>query len=255
MPLMATEQRPLIPQEIKREVRQRCGFGCVLCGIPLYQYDHMLEWVETHKHVANEITLLCDRHHSEKTKGLLSKEAVKEANDNPYNRRTGVSQNYLLHYSGKDVKITIGENIFQYQNLKEGYLFAPLVIDLLPIISFKADQGRWQEELTNLEALAENTDLVWDNFFKQLDSLEKYRLFGFDFTTTLEQKKELLNVLLEEFILDNDGKIELRFKVPLNEEQVAEKICTLSRGVNTCIDRIVLPYFPVIFRLLRKQVA
>lgn len=61
--------------------------------------------------------------------------------------------------------------------------------------------------------------------------MEKYKLLGFEFTTTPEQKKELLNLLLEEFILYNDGKVELRFKLPMNEEQVAEKICTLSRGV------------------------
>ncbi len=79
-------------------------------------------------------------------------------------------------------------------------------------------------------ALAENSDLVWDNFSKQLDALEKYKLFGFEFTTTLEQKKELINPLLEEFILSNDGRVELRFKLPANEEQVADKICTLSNN-------------------------
>lgn len=106
----------------------------------------------------------------------------------------------------------------------------------LQLKAIKSDQSHWQQELTNLEAMAENSDLVWDSFFKQLDSLEKYRLFGFDFTTTPKQKKELLNQLLEKFILYNDGKVELRFKLPINEEQVAERICTLSSGVNTRID-------------------
>ena len=125
----------------------------------------------------------------------------------------------------------------------------------LQIKAVNSDQSHRQQELSSLEALADNSDLMWDGFFKQLDSLEKYKLFGFDFTTTPEQKKELLNLLLEEFILNKDGTIELRFKLPLNEEQVAEKICTLSMGVNTCIDRITLPYFPVVFRLPLKQVA
>ncbi|MFC1866159.1 hypothetical protein ACFLYB_05565 [Chloroflexota bacterium] len=103
--------------------------------------------------------------------------------------------------------------------------------------------------------MAENSDLVWDNFFKQLDSLDKYKLFGFDFTTTPEQKKELIKLVLEKFTLYNDDKVELRFKVPINEEQMADKICTLPMGVNTCIERIALPYFPVVFRLQEKQVA
>src|SRR5207248_2332597 len=29
---------------MKREIRQRCGFGCVLCGRPLYTYEHMEGW-------------------------------------------------------------------------------------------------------------------------------------------------------------------------------------------------------------------
>lgn len=33
-----------IPLPIQREVRQRCGFGCVICGMPLYEYEHMEEW-------------------------------------------------------------------------------------------------------------------------------------------------------------------------------------------------------------------
>jgi len=103
----------------------------------------------------------------------------------------------------------------------------------LQLRAIKSDQERWQQELLNLEALAENSDLVRDNFFKQLDALEKYKLFGFEFAATPEQKKELLNLLLEEFILYNDDKVELRFKLPVKEEQVAETICTLSGGVKS----------------------
>jgi hypothetical protein len=29
-----------IPDHVAREVRQRCGFGCVCCGSALYQYHH-----------------------------------------------------------------------------------------------------------------------------------------------------------------------------------------------------------------------
>ena len=80
-------QRPPIPQELKREIRQRCGFGCVICGMPLYEYEHMLEWAEVQRHVAGEITLLCRQHHGEKTNGLLPKEVVVASNQNPYNKQ------------------------------------------------------------------------------------------------------------------------------------------------------------------------
>jgi 5-methylcytosine-specific restriction endonuclease McrA len=81
--------RPPIPSKIKREVRQRCGFGCVICGSPIYEYEHMVEWCKTHHHRADELTLLCSQHHAEKTKRLLPEEKVKAANNNPYNLARG----------------------------------------------------------------------------------------------------------------------------------------------------------------------
>jgi trigger factor len=102
----------------------------------------MLEWSNVHRHVASEITLLCDQHHSEKTKGLLPKEMVIEANNNPYNSHSGVSQNYLLHYTGASVTFTLGKGIFKYENLGEGRFFAPIVIDGLPMVAFSVTQGK-----------------------------------------------------------------------------------------------------------------
>jgi len=101
-----------IPYPIQREIRQRCGFGCVVCGLPLYEYDHLLGWANVHRHVADEITLLCDRHHREKGSGLLPPSTVDGANRNPYNLRTGVSKPYDLHYSGDECEIVMGGNTF-----------------------------------------------------------------------------------------------------------------------------------------------
>jgi hypothetical protein len=72
-----------IPLPMKREIRQRCGFGCVLCGMPLYEYEHMLGFAQVQRHVAEEITLLCDQHHRERTSGLLPIEEVIKANGTP----------------------------------------------------------------------------------------------------------------------------------------------------------------------------
>lgn len=139
---MSNEQRPPIPPEIKREVRQRCGFGCVICGMPLYEYEHMIEWAEVKRHVVEEITLLCRQHHGEKRNSLLPKEAVLEANKNPYNRRTGVSKNLLLYYSDVHVSLNVGDSVFQYENLQDGSFFAPLVVDGLAIVGFRIEQQK-----------------------------------------------------------------------------------------------------------------
>lgn len=100
-----------IPNHIKRQVRQRCGFGCVICGFPIYEYEHMEEWAIVKRHIADEITLLCNNHHRQKTVGLITKEVVKEANKKPFNLIRGSSTPFTLHFKGKEAKIILGENL------------------------------------------------------------------------------------------------------------------------------------------------
>ena len=130
-----------IPLPIQREVRQRCGFGCVICGMPLYEYEHMEEWALVQRHIAEEITLLCDQHHREKTGGLLPKDVVREANENPYNLREGVSKPYNLHFSGKEAKVEIGGNSFTCQDRGYGTSIVPISVDGTPLIGIILADG------------------------------------------------------------------------------------------------------------------
>lgn len=130
--------RPSIPESMKREIRQRCGFGCVVCGLPLYEYDHMAEWAEHHRHVADEITLLCDRHHKEKTNGLLSRAQVIEANQSPYNIERALSPWYGLHYSGEQSTIRLGDLEIKSGTGRD---IVALLIDDLPILHFSRMGG------------------------------------------------------------------------------------------------------------------
>jgi hypothetical protein len=59
------ENRPKIPEDIKRIVRARCGYGCVMCGAQPYDYDHIEEYEIVKCHEANNLTLLCKHHHGE----------------------------------------------------------------------------------------------------------------------------------------------------------------------------------------------
>ncbi|WP_259395465.1 cell division protein [Shewanella sp. SR44-4] len=130
-----------IPLPIQREVRQRCGFGCVICGMPLYEYEHMAEWAKVKRHQADEITLLCDQHHREKTGGLLPKEIVSQANLNPYNLREGVSKPYNLHFSGKEAKVEIGGNSFTCFDKGYGTAMVPISVDGTPLIGIILADG------------------------------------------------------------------------------------------------------------------
>jgi trigger factor len=106
------EVRPPIPDPTKREVRQRCGFGCVFCGLPLYEYHHMIPYSEAQEHKGANITLLCDRHHNEATNSLLTSEQISQADNKPYNLKHGVSTPYDLHFEGRSFDCVIGGNRF-----------------------------------------------------------------------------------------------------------------------------------------------
>jgi len=79
-----------IPESDKKNVRRRCGFGCVICGMGIYQYDHLTpEFKDCTKHDPNRITLLCGTHHDQKNRGFLPIEIVEKANENPFSKKNG----------------------------------------------------------------------------------------------------------------------------------------------------------------------
>jgi hypothetical protein len=81
-----------IPSPIAQSVRRRCGFGCVVCGMAVYQYEHFdPEFADATEHKAQGITLLGGACHDRKTRGLLSLETVKSANEHPKCLQSGFS--------------------------------------------------------------------------------------------------------------------------------------------------------------------
>ena len=73
-----------IPSEIKRSIRQNCGFGCVICGAGIIQYEHVdPEFHEAKNHDPQKMTLLCPQCHAKVTTGFWSKEKVKRAMREP----------------------------------------------------------------------------------------------------------------------------------------------------------------------------
>jgi len=130
-----------IPLPIQREVRQRCGFGCVICGFPLYEYDHLKGWANVKEHIAEDITLLCDKHHREVTSGLLPRRKVFEANKSPYNLKKCKSKPYALHFEGNSCSIQIGGNYFSTNYRGQPTESIPLIVDGIPLIGFVLEDG------------------------------------------------------------------------------------------------------------------
>lgn len=101
-----------IPEPIKRQVRQSCAFGCVICGMPVYEYDHVQDFAAVRSHDARNLALLCPNHHRDKTSGRLSREAVSQAREKPFNSDRSLSPSYGLHAAAR-VRICLGSNCGQ----------------------------------------------------------------------------------------------------------------------------------------------
>lgn len=155
--------RPKIPAPIKRAVRQRCGFGCVLCGLPIYDYEHMAEWVVTQQHVSDEMTLLCPTHHAEKTRGLLPDERVRAANAAPFNLQTGETTAWKLHYAGSRCEAIIGGNQFSAATIDGDQVLVPLMIDGETLILFRVEGGHLLLSLSVCDERNEPVLLIEDN--------------------------------------------------------------------------------------------
>lgn len=133
-----------IPQPIRREVRKRCGFGCVICGSPIYHYDHMKDWAKYKRHIPNEITLLCPTHHQEKNSGLLSLRTIEKYNQNPYNKSVLYSPKWKINYE-KEIRSVVGGMVFNSvlpkEKFTEEFFTTFLRIGSYPIIWFNIEDG------------------------------------------------------------------------------------------------------------------
>jgi len=79
-----------IPASVRKQVRRRCKFGCVVCGSAVVTYEHMEPpYSDAKSHDPNQITLLCGHHPLESSKGLLSKERIEECNKRPKGAERG----------------------------------------------------------------------------------------------------------------------------------------------------------------------
>jgi len=66
-----------IPEDVKRQVRQECGFGCVSCGLAIATYEHIdPPFKNAREHNPSKIAYLCGSCHDRVTRGAWSKQKV-----------------------------------------------------------------------------------------------------------------------------------------------------------------------------------
>lgn len=90
-----------VPVDVKREVRRACGFGCVICGVTITDYEHFFpDFRDAHSHEADQIALLCPTHHREATNGILPKAQIAEARANPAAMKSGFARKDHPYFRG-----------------------------------------------------------------------------------------------------------------------------------------------------------
>ena len=135
--------------------------------MPLYEYDHMLGWANVQRHAANEITLLCDQHHRERTAGLLPLDKVRDANADPFNLRSGVSKPYDLHFSGNVCEAYLGSNVFTFQRHGGSVLAVPIGVDGTVLLGFVLEEDhlllqlKLFDEMNNPVLVVSNNQLIY----------------------------------------------------------------------------------------------
>lgn len=81
-----------IPAEIQKIVREKCGYGCILCGHLFCHFHHnQIEFHEAKKHDPNYIILLCPNCHAQAGQTISHKRFAEFAG-NPYCKRKGFGQ-------------------------------------------------------------------------------------------------------------------------------------------------------------------
>jgi hypothetical protein len=81
----------------KRAVRQRCGFGCVICGCGIVQYHHFdPPFADALRHDPSGITLLCGQCHDRAERGIIDPSRVFAANAAPWCKESGYSKDLLF---------------------------------------------------------------------------------------------------------------------------------------------------------------
>ena len=90
-----------IPETIKRDVRRKCGFGCVICGTTIAEYEHFHpDFVNAQVHDADGIALLCPTDHAKVTKGIIPKDQVADAVKSPRSLSQGFSKDSHPYFKG-----------------------------------------------------------------------------------------------------------------------------------------------------------
>jgi hypothetical protein len=134
--------RKHMSEDVKRAVRQRCGFGCVVCGLGYYDYHHVIPYSVSHTHDPDEIVLLCSYHHTQYERGRMSKQVLSEHSSSPKAVLQGFA-NGTFESSPKPLLVDVGTNIIEE---------TPNIVTICNIPMFGFSRPKYEDEPIGLTA-------------------------------------------------------------------------------------------------------
>lgn len=103
-----------IPSAVKREIRQRSKFGCVVCRCGIYEYEHIKpEFHEAHEHDPKNMCLLCGQCHNKVTRNILSKETVARLYGELQENQEIKSPGEVFDLNSGNITVKVGACIFK----------------------------------------------------------------------------------------------------------------------------------------------
>ena len=202
-----------IPEPIKRMVRQKCYFGCIICGCPVFTYDHFEDFALVYEHTIENINLLCPNHHTAKTTGKLSKDRILEASQIPFNKLREKSSSFNIEKS-RTVEVLVGGTKIHKDFTGGVDDFAVLMVRCFCFLGLESDEN-WISIYLNLTDENGNILLTCDNGELQVNT--GVYDFIYEGTTLIIRRKK--GVILCEISLSN-YKIHIKKGYFLNENKV-----------------------------------
>lgn len=97
-----------IPAAIRKRIRKEAGFGCVICGNVVSEYEHIEpEFHNAQEHDPEKMTLLCGTCHGKVTRKQISKKIVWQAKANPKALQDGYVYD-MLYCNTDEMEFRIG---------------------------------------------------------------------------------------------------------------------------------------------------
>ncbi|MEW5680592.1 hypothetical protein [Comamonas kerstersii] len=182
-----------VPSDVARTIRKRCGFGCVICGLGFYDYEHFApDFAEAREHHPDGMTLLCSQCNQKRARGRLSAETVAEANRNPRCLQKGFSHEMFDFASGEVEVIFAGVSFFDCQHL--------IMVNGQSILSIKPPAEAGQSVLLSglfTDGMGRTTLVVEDNVWMAQSSNWDVECIGPRITVRTALGEIALQLLME----------------------------------------------------------